>query len=81
MTDQQVTASGADRALRELYPGEDVKVRHEPGGIRASVFSEDGSGLHVSVGDQPGILSAWLGLDPSGPRGDGGEELNIRQSA
>lgn len=67
----RITAGETGRALRRLYPDDDVKARREPGGVRASVFSEDG-GIHVSVGDRPGILSALLGLGDYGPGGDAG---------
>lgn len=80
-TEQHVTASSTGRVLRDRFPGGDVKVRHEPGGVRASV-SGPGGGLYVSVGDQPGVLSAWLGIEgPGGPHDDGGEELDARHAS
>lgn len=81
MNGHEVTAASAARALRDRYPGNDVTARPEPGGVRASVCGRDG-GMYVRVGDEPGILSAWLGIDaPGGPHGDGGEELDARQAA
>lgn len=81
MNGHEITAASAARALRDRYPGNDVTARHEPGGVRASVTGRDG-GMYVSVGDKPGMLSAWLGIDaPGGPHGDGGEALATGQAA
>lgn len=81
MTGRQVTAASTGRALRERYPDGDVTARHVPGGVRASVSGRD-CGMYVSVGDEPGILAAWLGLgDDDGPHGDGGEELRAAHAA
>lgn len=79
---RRVTASRTGRALRQRYPGGDVHVRYEPGGVRATVSRKDCT-LHISIGDEPGILSAWLGIDGTdgfGPHG-GGETADTRLTA
>ena len=78
---KRITASGTGWALRQRYPDDDVHARAEPGGVRVTV-SRDGARAHFCLGDQPGVLSAWLGIDPGGgPHGDGGQAAGARLSA
>lgn len=80
---KRVTASRTGMALQQFYPGDDVRVKREPGGVHATVAREDGNTVHFSIGDKPGILSAWLGIDDmdGGPHGDGGETASARIAA
>lgn len=72
----RVSGRGMRAALRQSYPGADVRARREFGGtVTASVHQD--SGTFCVSADTGGMLAYLLGLDLP-PADPGGEPLDAR---
>lgn len=58
----RASASRVRETLLRTYPGGDIQVRREFGGVRASVTAADNSAVHFKT-DGSGVLAAMLGID------------------